>query len=79
MATRNLFQSLTRSVQPVPPMEFILSLRKTYPQFGQTSRCREGGRAGRGLRSRGAWPGPAARPCLLAGRLPAPGGSAHVH
>ncbi|EFN53318.1 hypothetical protein CHLNCDRAFT_25814 [Chlorella variabilis] len=38
VATRNLFQSLTRSVQPVPPMEFILSLRKTYPQFGQTSR-----------------------------------------
>ncbi|PSC76595.1 ubiquitin carboxyl-terminal hydrolase 6 [Micractinium conductrix] len=38
VATRNLFGSLTRSAQPVPPMEFILSLRKTYPQFGQTSR-----------------------------------------
>lgn len=42
VATRNLFQSLTRSAQPVPPMEFILSLRRAYPQFGQTSR-----RAGR--------------------------------
>ncbi|KAI7837315.1 hypothetical protein COHA_008830 [Chlorella ohadii] len=38
VATRNLFQSLTRSAQPVPPMEFILSLRKQYPQFAQTSR-----------------------------------------
>lgn len=38
VATRNLFQSLTRSAQPVPPMEFILSLRRAYPQFGQTSR-----------------------------------------
>lgn len=38
VATRNLFQSLTRSAQPVPPMEFILTLRKSYPQFAQTSR-----------------------------------------
>ncbi|KAL4458951.1 hypothetical protein ABPG75_013816 [Micractinium tetrahymenae] len=38
VATRNLFQSLTRSAQPVPPMEFILSLRRAYPQFAQTSR-----------------------------------------
>jgi hypothetical protein len=47
MATRNLFQNLTRSAAPVPPMEFILSLRRAYPQFGQTSRwacgqCRPG-------------------------------------
>ena len=27
------------ALQPVPPMEFILSLRKQYPQFAQTSRC----------------------------------------
>ncbi len=27
------------TLQPVPPMEFILSLRKQYPQFAQTSRC----------------------------------------
>jgi hypothetical protein len=38
LATRNLFQNLTRSAAPVPPMEFILSLRRAYPQFGQTSR-----------------------------------------
>ncbi|KAI3436202.1 hypothetical protein D9Q98_002256 [Chlorella vulgaris] len=38
VATRNLFADLTRSAQPVPPMEFILSLRRTYPQFGQTNR-----------------------------------------
>jgi hypothetical protein len=43
VATRNLFADLTRSAQPVPPMEFILSLRRTYPQFGQTNRCGQAG------------------------------------
>lgn len=52
MATRNLFQNLTRSAAPVPPMEFILSLRRAYPQFAQTNRwacgqSRPWGRAGR--------------------------------
>eukprot|EP00887_Chlorella_sp_A99_P004167 scaffold23.g4167.t1 len=51
LAARNLFASLTRSAQPVLPLEFILrrvvarctfktgvSLRKAYPQFGQQNR-----------------------------------------
>ena len=45
LATRNLFQRMERSAQPVPPMEFILSLRKVYPQFAQTNRGGEAGRA----------------------------------
>ena len=61
LATRNLFQNLTRSAAPVPPMEFILSLRRAYPQFAQTSRwgCRQSS-PGRGLRQ-------AARRLSLAG------------
>lgn len=39
-ATRNLFAKLERSGQAVAPMEFLLSLRRAYPQFDQ--RTREG-------------------------------------
>ncbi|GAB4823352.1 hypothetical protein N2152v2_010398 [Parachlorella kessleri] len=38
VASKHLFSSLTRSAQPVGPMEFILCLRRKYPQFAQTSR-----------------------------------------
>jgi hypothetical protein len=55
-ATRNLFASLARSAQPVPPMEFILSLRKTYPQFGQTSRCVRAPGMGAAARAFWGWP-----------------------
>lgn len=37
-ASKNLFSSLTRSAQPVGPMEFILCLRKKFPQFAQQGR-----------------------------------------
>lgn len=39
-ASSTLFRKLESSAQPVPPMEFILSLRRAYPQFDQ--RTREG-------------------------------------
>jgi ubiquitin carboxyl-terminal hydrolase 14 len=40
-AARGLFADLAASPQPVPPLEFVLALRRAYPQFDQTGR--EGG------------------------------------
>ncbi|KAL6784342.1 hypothetical protein ACKKBG_A05775 [Auxenochlorella protothecoides x Auxenochlorella symbiontica] len=37
-ATKSLFSSLSTSAQPVPPMAFLLSLRKKFPQFAQQAR-----------------------------------------
>lgn len=52
-------------------MEFILSLRKQYPQFAQTSRCgvgRGGGGAEQWLKWRAAAAAAAARACALSMR-----------
>ncbi|KAK4756441.1 hypothetical protein SAY87_006568 [Trapa incisa] len=36
VATRDLFSELDKTVKPVAPMQFWMSLRKKYPQFGQS-------------------------------------------
>ncbi|PKI79458.1 hypothetical protein CRG98_000149 [Punica granatum] len=35
VATRDLFSELDKTAKPVAPMQFWMSLRKKYPQFGQ--------------------------------------------
>ena len=38
VAANKLFSQMERSAIPVSPMEFVLSLRRAYPQFDQTTR-----------------------------------------
>lgn len=38
VASKNLFANMTRSAQPVGPLEFIMMLRRKFPQFGERNR-----------------------------------------
>ena len=38
VSARSLFARMARSAAPVPPLEFVLALRRQYPQFGQQGR-----------------------------------------